>query len=347
MNLNSRVPINSGDARLAVRRYGASPRTAAVPVLPLAQYGSQAWLDARRAMIGASEMAAVLGLSPYASPFSLWWSKQEGWDAEQTFSMRVGHLLEPVIAELFAEDRPDLLVCRAIGSLWRHPDIEWLGCTPDYLAVAGQPETPGSWIEPVEVKSDEGGRGWGKPGSDEVPEHHRVQVLIQCAVFGAPRGHLVRMAGKRFSTYVVPRDAAQDKEIADWVAEGAAFLTSLEIGTPPDPDGHQATSRALTRLHPAVDEQADALIPDGLAAEYERLCELVNTAKAGKKHTENLIREQLGQARYGLYASTGRRFVDRRMYKRRGYTVAPTEVDALYPVAAKSPKHAKEETEAS
>lgn len=136
-----RVPIHSGDARLAVRRYGASPRTAATPVLPLEQYGSQAWLDARRAMIGASEMAAVLGISPHASPFSLWWSKQEGWDVEQTFSMRVGHFLEPVIAELFAEDRPDLLVCRAIGSLWRHPEVDWLGCTPDYLAVAGERQT--------------------------------------------------------------------------------------------------------------------------------------------------------------------------------------------------------------
>jgi putative phage-type endonuclease len=343
--VKTRVPINSADARRSVARFGESPRTTAVPLLPTDLYGQPEWQDARRSMIGASEMAAVLGRSPYASPFSLWWSKQNGWDIEQTMAMYLGHLLEPVIAGLFAEQRPDLLICRANASLWQHPAEPFIGATPDYLAVRGSEPGDADWmsplIEPVECKSDEGGQGWGRPGTDEVPEHHRIQVLQQCAVFGARQGHLVRVAGKRYSSYVV--DADPDR-FAGYVDAARSFVTSVELGMPPDVDDHKATTEALERLYPDVDDTTDAPIDDEVAAEYERLRAQMAECKGELRRIQNLIRHGLsrdgGNARFGVVASTGRRFVDRRVYKRSGYEVAPTMVDALYPIAARGPKHA-------
>ena len=336
-----RVPLTSGDARRSVARFGRSPRTAAVALLPASAYGSEAWHSARRAMVGASEMAAVLGISPYASPFSMWWAKQEGWESEQTQAMYIGHVLEPVIAKLFADVRPDLLVCRPMGSLWRHPDVDWVGCTPDYLAVAEDDNFDDVvYVEPVECKSDEGGRGWGRPGTGDVPDHHRVQVIQQCAVFGSPRGHLVRLAGKRLTAYVVEFDDAARVEWAEWLREGQSFVASLETGVPPDVDGHKATTAALQRLQPAVDDASDELVADDVAAEYERLDDRVKATKAELERVKNVIRETLGDARYGLVASTGRRFVDRRVFKRREHYVPPSMVDAIYRVAAPGgPRH--------
>jgi len=306
-------------------------------------------------MIGASEMAAVLGRSPFASPFSLWWSKQEGWELEQTLSMRLGHELEPIIAKLFSEARPDLLVCQPNASLWRSPIVEWLACTPDCLAVAYDtvPDVPVEYahdkgyghgpchIEPVELKSDEGGHGWGKPGTDEVPDHHRVQALQQCAVFGAPRGHLVRMAGKRFSAYVIEYDSNAQTEMAGWVAEGHAFAASLDAGVAPELDGHHATADTLSRLYPGQSEEFEAVVPDDVATDYEMAGAALDAAKAAYVAAQNAVRGHLKEQRFGVVASTGRRFVDRRVYKRRGYEVGPAEVDALYPVGRnRRPKHA-------
>src|SRR6266540_7228681 len=134
------VPLSTGDARKAVQRFGKSPRTPAVPLLP-AGVDEAVWLEARRRdgetwRIGASELAAVLGASPYASPFSLWWAKQGGAWSEQTREQRRGHAYEPAIGGMFAEDHPDLFVCRPGAGLWGHPVHRWLVCTPDFLAVA-------------------------------------------------------------------------------------------------------------------------------------------------------------------------------------------------------------------
>jgi len=325
------VPLTSHGARQSVALFGASPRTTAVPVLPASQYGTPEWLAERRYMIGASEMAAVLGLSPHASPFSLWWAKREGWELEQTLGMRIGHLLEPVVAGLFAELRPDLLVCRSNTSLWRHPHLAWMGCTPDYLGVRSQPEGLPT-VEPIEIKTDEGGSGWGPAGSGEVPVHHRVQVRQQCVVFGADRGHLVRLAGKRLTAYVIECDTAALVEVGEWVTQGEAFVKSLMDGDPPDIDGHKATTETLERLHPGPDPDASTFVEDELAAQYEWAEGEYKAAKQVREQAKNLVRHALGDARYGAVASTGRRFVDRRVYKRRAYEVAASMVDALYPV---------------
>jgi len=345
--------LTTADARRSWARFGSSPRSHAIAVLPADAYGTDTWLAARRSMVGASEMAAVIGMSPYASPFSLWWSKQEGWETERTQAMAIGHVLEPVIANLFLADRPDLLICRATGSLWRHPDVDWIGCSPDYLAVTWDVEpdpddlvTPG-WchVEPVECKSDEGGRGWGAPGTGEVPPHHRVQVIQQCAVFGAPRGHLVRLAGKRLSAYVVEMDDAARDDWAGWVDVGRAFMATLETGVAPEVDGHKATTAALETLHPAVVDDTDALVADDIAAEYERLDDLAKATKAELDAVKNVLRDRLDTARYGLVASTGRRFVDHRQFKRREHYVPASPVDALYRVRPRGPRHAKPDDE--
>ena len=45
------------------------------------------WLAARREGIGASEISAVLGISPWESPFSLFWRKVNAWEIDDAFSV--------------------------------------------------------------------------------------------------------------------------------------------------------------------------------------------------------------------------------------------------------------------
>ena len=65
----------------------------------------EAWLKQRRSSIGGSDAAALLGKSKYNSPLDVYLSKT-GEDEPFTGNKhtRYGHLMEPVIAGVFAED---------------------------------------------------------------------------------------------------------------------------------------------------------------------------------------------------------------------------------------------------
>jgi predicted phage-related endonuclease len=334
------IPLSIADRKKAKARWGRVPRTAARPVLKRGATESE-WLAARRRdggrwRIGASELAAVAGCSPHTSAFSLWWAKQDTWvHPEANTAMVVGHKLEDVIGGLWAETHPEMLLFRPGSALYGHPDPvhDWLVCTPDFLAVRDVREIetgagPLLVIEPVECKSDEGGKGWGKPGTDEVPEHHRIQVYVQCEVLGAKRGHLMRLAGKRPAAYVLPYDREARAFMADLLAQGAAFIQSLADDIPPDLDGHKATTEALQTIHGAYVEGKTVTLPGALIAEFQLAHDQLDTAKAELDESKNRIRQALADAQLGTDAA-GSKVVKRNIYKRRGYEVGPAMVDEL------------------
>lgn len=58
-----------------------------------------AWLEARRAGIGGSDAAAILGASPWATPLSVWADKQGlTEDKPDTIAMRFGRDAEEIVA---------------------------------------------------------------------------------------------------------------------------------------------------------------------------------------------------------------------------------------------------------
>src|SRR5690242_18272977 len=108
----------------------------AVELLPPheAKPSNPEWLKLRRAGISASEIAAVVGLSPWQSPFSLYWTKVEGWETESNAEMSAGTRAEPVIADWFADEcdpLENLVVCPA--GLYASAERPWALATPDRL----------------------------------------------------------------------------------------------------------------------------------------------------------------------------------------------------------------------
>ncbi|NED57820.1 hypothetical protein G3I24_43905 [Micromonospora aurantiaca] len=172
--------------------------------------------------------------------------------------------------------------------------------------------------------SDDGGKGWGKPGTDQVPAHHRVQLLVQCEILGAPRGWLVR----KEHAYVVEYDDAARAEMKASLAEGRSFVVSLETGISPDIDGHEATTDTLTQLHPAIEDGAEEPVPAALAAEFRAALDALDTAKTRAEEAKNRLRDRMGAAQYAVDAD-GRRIAQRLIYKRRAYEVPAGMVDQL------------------
>ena len=62
------------------------------------------WLAERRLGIGGSDIAAIMGVNKWATPLTIYFQKVEGREVQENNAMRMGRVLEPVIAQLFAEE---------------------------------------------------------------------------------------------------------------------------------------------------------------------------------------------------------------------------------------------------
>jgi len=256
------------------------------------------WFAARRKGIGASEIAAVMGISPWESPLSLYWRKVNGWELEATEEMRTGTILEPAIAQWGIAEISDRM-WEAVDScpaapLMAEPECPWILATPDRLIRTDHPSGYGTDLVAVlECKWTGSWDGWGEEGTDAIPVYYRTQVLWQCLVVNVDRWYLAVLGPSGFRLYRGRYDA---KDLAVMVEHGRRFMQRLADGDPPPLDDHHATITTLRRLHPElVDEQAT--VPDRIAEGYLRAVRMEKLAETTRKRYEALIRDAAGSAR--------------------------------------------------
>ncbi|WP_327329875.1 YqaJ viral recombinase family protein [Streptomyces sp. NBC_01208] len=270
---------------------GASAPAAGPTVLGWFEPGTTDWHAARAAGIGGSEIAAVLGISPYESRFSLWHRKQ-GLIApvKESEEMFWGKVHEPGICARFAQLHPELFV--SMAPTYADDEHPWMVANPDRLIV---PE-PGAThpVEIVEAKTARDDHGWGEPGTDEIPVHYRAQCLWYMRVLRVTRCHVaVLIAGSEYREYVIEYDAAE----ADlMVTAGAEFMRTVREGERPDIDGHAATFQTIK----ALPEGQDDIDIEVSAARRDRYFAALATAKAAdeeKRAAAGLLLDEIGTGR--------------------------------------------------
>lgn len=250
--------------------------------------GSDEWHAARHHGIGGSEIAPILGLSPFESRFSLWHRKaQHIGPIEDTPEMEWGRRLEPAITAKVIDTHPEWTFPEQ-GYTYSHPDRPWQIANPDLLGD-----------ELVEVKCSRYGDGWGDPGTDEVPIHYRQQVLWYMDCLGRERAILaVLVAGCDYREYVVTYDPVEAQQLRD---AATAFLDTLERGEQPSIDEHTATYQAIRELHPDIDG-TDIEVTDNLAMAYIAARTAAKEAGDREQHAKNLLADAMGTARRAIWA---------------------------------------------
>lgn len=247
--------------------------------------GSPEWLK----VMTASKVSAVLGLSPWTSPYTLWQLMAGNEEPEpQTDVMARGHYLEPGIVAWFRDQHPEWDVVYPAGT-WTRSDADWMVTNPDGLVGTGAV---------LEVKTDARGDEWGKPGTDQVPVWYRAQAMWGMAITGREVTHFAVLGSYlEMKEYVVEYDA---DDAAFAIERTAAFLASIEAGTPPALDGHDSTYRSVRKLHPEI-EDVDAEIPADLAQEF------IAAAVDAEEATDRLQRakaealDAMGNAKRAVY----------------------------------------------
>ena len=273
-----------------------------------------AWLAERRTGIGASDTAAILGISRWGSALGVYLDKlgmlpPSPMSAEQAWGLR--H--EPAIATAYTEQTGREL---RQGGLVRHPETPWLLATPDRLADD----------RVVELKTCSAFHAgeWGVPGTDEVPLPYLVQVQHQMCVLGCDLADVaVLIGGNDFRVYTVPRSQGAIDGILPRLAE---FWGRVERRDPPPPDyAHPDTARLLEILYAPTggaveldDDESCGLVLDYLNFKAQ--------AKAAEGEIETLrarLIERMGHATRADLPGGYR--INRRMVRRKGYTVSESE----------------------
>lgn len=255
------------------------------------------WLAERSQGIGASEVAAIVGASPWMSPIEIWQQKTGRTEpVTENESMRWGSLLEPVVIGEY--ERRNGVVVTGRQRFVRHPLMPFFAATLD--GVAGD--------KLIEIKTTSAfSKDFGDEESDEIPDQYRVQIHAQMAVTGLERAELVVLiGGQRLKVYPVERHVPLVNLIEDRVGE---FWRFVQDDTPPT--WGKLTPAALAWINPDCEGVADWTAADVdrvecAVADMERNKEVIANLETENEALKVRVLEALGSAKTG-FLSDGRK----------------------------------------
>ena len=197
------------------------------------------WLDLRRNGIGGSDAAAILGLNPHSSAFSVYMDKLGlSSPVEENEAMWLGTQLEPVIAKRF-EQESGMTVQRR-NQIFQHPEHPWMLANIDRWVIS---QKAGLEIKTTNLLN----RTAFAHG--EIPPNYYVQCLHYMAVTGAKEWFLaVCVVGRSFHIFHLQRS---EPEIAALIeAEREFWQDHVLVQNPPLPDGSEQSGLLMRQLYP-------------------------------------------------------------------------------------------------
>lgn len=220
-------------------------------VLPEYEVDTPEWHEARLHTLGASEVAAVLGLSKWQTPLGIYRVKMGAPNSIPENLSYFGRALEGPIAQWVRDKHPEIGPVVPGFSLV-NPDYAWLSASPDRcINRAGI-------LHPLELKTSS---EWSRSAWDEgVPDHYKVQSLVQQMLLGVKGGYLaVLHGGNRPELYEVPWDQAA----VDLIAERTRIFWHANVlsKVPPDP----ITYPEALEVYPGLDGETYDLDDDQFA----------------------------------------------------------------------------------
>ena len=230
------------------------------------------WLEARRIGLGGSDVAAILGLSKWGTPFSVWQDKTGiSTPSRDNEAMYWGRKLEDLVAERFQEISG--LKTRRQNAIFVHPEHPWMIANVDRVIVG---ENKG-----LEIKTTS---EWMKDcwHGDSLPDIYYCQIQHYIEVMGWESCYAaVLIGGNKFIHKEVTRD---DDFIRLLIEKEREFWERYVLtGTPP----HLISEDDVTGIYPEAAE-SELLEP---TEEALKIAEMLYTAEANKALAESEVKE--------------------------------------------------------
>jgi putative phage-type endonuclease len=221
----------------------------------LLKQGSAEWLEYRLKMRNASETAAVLGESPWMTPYQLWLLKTGRSTTKTTVAMQHGTDLEPLARTAYEERSGNIMQPVVLQE-------------DRYSASLDGMDLEGQLI--VEIKCPFKGQAsdlWTDAVFGRVPGHYMLQIQHQLMVSGAALAHLWVFDGTQGILVPIEHDPeAQDRIKRGW----EVFQNYLDTDVPPP----------LTEADTVIREDADWAGAAKAFAEAKRLSDAADAELA-------------------------------------------------------------------
>lgn len=277
------------------------------------------WLARRRNGIGGSEVAAVLGRSPFASPLEIYVRKIERAENGDRPELRRGRLLEPGVLAWLGEElqvpvEPVPIELQPIP----HPTAEFAFASPDGLV-----DDDGI----AEAKTSRSREGWGEPGSDCIPAHYLMQAQWELACTGRDFAWVpVLFGGLDFALYAVERHDRLIDRLLNQVGEW--WDRHVLRGVPPAPTrpgDNQFMARAH-RLSTSLMLAAPEIEP--VLRQLRDLRDWINRAKDQRDALEAQVKAYIGAAQGVVAGETVATWKPRDMSEAPLFDVKRAQADA-------------------
>lgn len=259
--------------------------------------------ELRRTGIGGSDVAAVLGLSPWRTPMQVWMEKtgRESFEPDEQSRERMawGTRLEDVVARHYAEH--NAVQIRRINQTIRRPDapivmghVDRAVCMPGTQARwnSGLAAITGATsileVKTASARALESGE-WGDTGSDVVPVYYWLQVQWYMGIGKVERADVATLfGGQHYREYRVQFDEQAFLGVVKRATQWWERHVVADVPPPP------MSAEDVARLYPrdtgarviAPSEIEDAVREalklkaqiDGLTQRYDELADKIKIA---------------------------------------------------------------------
>lgn len=171
------------------------------------------WLKYRESGIGSSEVATIVGLNPWESPYQLW-RRKIGIDKpkEENFAMKAGHYLEDAVARFWQDETGCEIIKRSA--------IDWLIVNTEKPYMRVSPDRT-FWLNGLPKSASNKGILECKTtqmsiDADDLPKHWFCQVQYQLGVAELRQGSLAWLCSGREFGY---KDLSLVPDFFGWLCE--------------------------------------------------------------------------------------------------------------------------------
>ena len=246
------------------------------------------WLRHRQRSIGGSDAAAIVGLSAYVSPYTVWADKLGKIPpTEDNEAMRQGRDLEQYVAERFAEATGKKV--RRENNILINPDFPFAHANVDRIVIGEDAGLECKTTNQLNLKKFKNG---------EFPDHYYVQCMHYMMVTGCSKWYLaVLVLGREFLWFEIERD---EEDIAALAKSEQEFWKCVEQGVPPAADGSKSTTDTIQTMFPDSSESSVSLFSfDNMLTQREDIKRSIGDLKALQDEIEDKIKAYMQDASRG------------------------------------------------
>lgn len=290
-----------------------------------------AWDRSRNNGIGASEIAAIVGLSKWQTPLHVYERKVNGTGSDyDNRAMRIGRALEETVINEFCEET-GIDVKTYPCPMVHHPNHREFRATPDA-------ELEGGLLIDAKTANWRMADEWGEPWTDDIPAEYLCQVQWQMYVTGRDFCYVAALlGGSDLRCYGVDRN----DRLIDFLVEAAhEFWGRVEDCSAPPPDfSHRSTPELIWGIYGTVEDDEVVTLDDDARAwwtAYEQIGRSIKVAEKERDELKARVSAAIGSHRGGDLGDG--RWIKRSVVDRKEHTVKASSYVTMRACKKREPK---------